>query len=137
MADLFLQDTSFWILTHRRGTPQRIIDRAADLIEARTVAINDVVRAEVLLGYKSHEEFVEVADEIDGLPRLELSRQVWAEATELGFRLARVGAKIPLPDLLVASSAMHYNATLLHRDSDFETIAQHSNLRTESYLDAV
>lgn len=104
-------------------------------MRAAVLAINDVVRIEVLLGYRDRDEFEQVADELEGLVLLPLSRPVWDCAADLGFTLKRRGISIPLPDLLIAATAIHYDATLLHADSDYETIAQHSGLRTESHRD--
>jgi len=86
------------------------------------------------MGYRDEGEAAAVALELDALQTLPLTRPVWDRAIALGRRLNSIGLKKGLPDLLIAATAIHYEATLLHADSDFEDIAQHSGLRTESYL---
>lgn len=134
MAELFLQDTSFWILANRRSGLQSARNRFGELLAARQLAINEIVRLEILLGYKTREDVSRIGDELEAMRLLPLRREVWDETELLGFKLLRVGSGLMIPDLLIAATAIHYGATLLHRDSDFETVAQHSDLRTESYL---
>jgi predicted nucleic acid-binding protein len=88
------------------------------------------------MGYRSEDDAARFSHELDALEFLALDRPVWNETWSLGTRLKRVGLTKGFPDILIAATAIYHNAILLHADSDFEAIAQHSDLRTESYLDA-
>jgi predicted nucleic acid-binding protein len=134
LADLFLIDTSFWIPIARRQPRRELVDRFRDLLLARLAATNEIVRLEVLMGSKNLEEKRNSEDQLQALHLLQITAPVWSMSSELGFKLMRAGLPTGIPDLIIAATAIHYEATLLHADSDFETIAQHSELRTESYL---
>jgi len=136
VPDVFLQDTSFWILANRRRGPEDARARFRELLATGQLAINEMVRLEILLGYKTRDDVSLISDELESLRLLPTSRDVWNGAERLGFDLQRAGVRSLIPDLVIAATAIHHNATLLHADSDFERIAQHSDLRTESHLDS-
>jgi predicted nucleic acid-binding protein len=48
-------------------------------------------------------------------------------------RRRQAGVVVQSTDLLIATIAIRVGATLLHRDADFERIAQHSALKTEHH----
>ena len=68
------------------------------------------------------------------LQLLPLSDKIYDDAAHLGYRLRRSGVTVPVVDLVVAAAAMEHNAVVVHLDSDYELIARHSTLRTESHL---
>jgi predicted nucleic acid-binding protein len=64
--------------------------------------------------------------------RRELSAMIWLPATDevigraidVQHELARRGQhRLPIPDLIIAATAEHHGATVLHHDSDFDLIA--------------
>lgn len=91
---------------------------------------------ELLVGCRTRREFAELEAQLSGLRTFEINSEVWNTTAELGFQLRNKGIAIRLPDLIIAATAIVNRVTLVHMDSDFETIAQHSDLRTESYLSA-
>lgn len=106
-----------------------------ELLRAGSVSLTEMVRFEVLAGYRDEHEMGAASFELTALDFLEMNRAVWDEARVLSNRLKRASLPKGLPDLLIAATAIHYDAVLLHADSDFEIIAQHSDLKTESYLE--
>jgi len=105
------------------------------LVSEDSAATNALIRTEVLVGCRNPEDYERVSVRMQALQSLPLENFVWERASRLGFDLRRVGLSVGVSDLVIAATALHNQATLLHMDSDFELIAQHSDLRTESYLD--
>lgn len=62
----------------------------------------------------------------------ELPDGAWRRLGRLQLAMASAGHhRAPsLADLLVAVTALHHDLTVLHYDRDFETIAQHTELKT-------
>lgn len=134
MTDLYLFDSSFWIASQKPRVPEPIVERYAYLLRNGKAATNEVVRFELLMGCKG-DQLARMARRLDSLAFLELNRQVWDETRSLVQRLRSVGLPKGFPDLLIAATAIHHDLTLVHIDSDYEVIAQHSDLKTESYLE--
>ncbi|HYN31367.1 MAG TPA: PIN domain nuclease [Ilumatobacteraceae bacterium] len=98
----------------------------APLIEAGLIATCAVTEFEVLWSTRSPGEYDTVAtdravgyewlatEDIDWRRALEVQRQLWATG-----RMRTV----PLPDLLIAAVAERHRVTVLHYDSDYDTIA--------------
>lgn len=132
-----LLDSSFLIAGLRRSPRPAIALRLDQLLSLRAAAINGVVAVEVLVGYKTRELFDEVRSELAALTTFEITAVTWDLTAILGLSLRRVGLPMQLPDLVIAASAIEHDATLIHADSDFDLIAEHSDLKVESYVGAV
>ncbi len=91
---------------------------------------------ELLVGARDRPEFDRIASSIAGSMWLPITASTWVRATELGYSLRRSGLTFAPPDLLVAACALEHNAVVLHMDSDFDLIAEHSDLQVESYAAA-
>lgn len=99
-------------------------------------AINEVVELELLLGHRDEGERNRIQDALKGLLMLGLSRDTWGVAAEFGTGLLRNGQPLPIPDLLIASSAIEHDAVLVHADSDFDRVARTTGrFKVESFLD--
>jgi predicted nucleic acid-binding protein len=109
-------------------------NRFSELLRSKRSAINEIVRLEVLVGYKTEAELNRVRIELAGLQLLELAESTWRFAASLSLHLRSVGVTTTIPDLLIAATAIENNAVLVHLDSDFDRIAQHSELRVESFV---
>lgn len=136
-GEIFLLDSSFVIPSLRRRPPQAIGDRFVELVSARNAAINGLVRLEVLLGCRTEEVLEATRYNLGALRLVETAAETWDAAAQLGFALARQGVGVAIPDLVIAASAIEHSAVLVHADSDFDLIAQHSDLKVESYVGAV
>lgn len=133
---LFLLDSTVWIHLNRRDPPERLASRAKQLIAADLAAYNQVIRSEILVGCRDDQEYWTNNRQIGALRELPLHQSIWDAAAGLGFALRRRGVTAGLPDLLIAASALEHDAIVVHADTDFDTIASHSDLRVESYAES-
>ncbi len=96
----------------------------ADLLRVHRIAINDVVRLEVLTGALNEAQYAELADTFLGLHVLPLSDAIWRRAERLRFELRQKGHLVPVPDVLIASCALIYDCELVHADRHFDAVAR-------------
>ena len=129
----FLLDTTIWIELGRGTAPHNLKRRATELIAKRAAATNQVVRLELLVGSRNKNEFRENSTQLESLVQFAVQESTWSLAQGIGFELRRKGFTTSVPDLLIAASAIEQRATLIHADSDFDHIADHIDLRVESY----
>ncbi len=125
---LVLVDSSVWI-THLLGRSGAHAHAARDLLLDNRIAINAVIRLELLTGARDETQYAELEGTLDGLHFLELTAAVWRRAERLRFQLKRQGHIISLPDVVIASCALIYNCELLHADRHFDRIAHATALR--------
>jgi len=64
-----------------------------------------------------------------GVHWLSVSDDHWHKAAEMVFDLRRKGITSSSIDILIATLAIEYRCSLLHKDSHFELIAQNSSLK--------
>lgn len=123
-SDCFLVDTSTWIEALRRGGSHEAREwlRRA-LLEERVVLVPPV-KAELLSGARSEEQFRELKRDLDALPLLGREVEVWDVAAESNFSLRRRGITVPLLDVLIASWAVVHGCTLVHHDKHYEMIRE-------------
>lgn len=123
MREEFLIDTSALVRFYRGQTGPEW-DQA---VTAGLVGICQPVRQEYLRAVGSRAAYYE-ADSLlrETFPHYTLRDSAWDETAELQQRLAdRAWHQCASPvDLLVAVTASHHKLTVLHADSDFETIAR-------------
>ena len=125
---LVLVDSSVWI-AHLLGRSGAHAHAARDLLLDNRVAINAVIRLELLTGARDETQYAELEGTLDGLHFLELTAAVWRRAERLRFQLKRQGHIVPLPDVVIASCALIYHCELLHTDRHFDRIAHATALR--------
>jgi predicted nucleic acid-binding protein len=65
----------------------------------------------------------------ESLHWLRITDAIWYKVSELAFMLRRKGITVSAMDALIASVAMEYDTYLLHRDKDYDLIAEHSALK--------
>ena len=125
---LVLADSSAWV-SHLTGQGNAAAAAVAELLRAHRVAVNEVIRVEVLTGAKDEAQYAELADALYGLHALPISGAVWGRAERLRFELRRKGQVVPVADVLIASCALLYDCELLHADRHFNMIARLAPLR--------
>jgi len=133
---LYLVDSTIWIGLVRRKLPQELADRIDELLNVDAVAANQAIRLEVLTGCRNEEDYAQNDADFAGFIQFPIRSSTWDFAAELGFRLRRQGFSPSVPDLIIAASAMERDAIVLHADADFDTIADSSTLRVESWARA-
>ncbi len=123
-------DSSVWVdYFNGRDTPQARRLTAA-LVAHETVALLDLVLAEVLQGFRDDGAFDRAREALTALPRPRLGTSTYIGAARLFRRLRRRGVTVRgTIDCIVAQACLELDAPLLARDSDFAAIARHSELR--------
>jgi len=117
-----LLDTTAAVLLLRRKPPQEarpLLDAALGAIAGGTALLPAVAAAELLLGERRPEGAGRLRTALSHLPVVVLPAEAAAEAGSMGGFLASVGASVPLPDLLIAATALWLGVPLLTWDSDF------------------
>ena len=131
----YLIETSVWVSILRTKPVQPLARRVQELLQSELVATTGMIRLELMGGAKTRSEFDKLAFVTEGLEQFRDDDGTWLRASHLAFALRRQGVTVPNPDVLIAAGAIENNATLVHADAPFETMAQHSQLRTESYVE--
>lgn len=135
-SNLHLIETSAWIPVLRKRHPAGpgLRARITYLQGLGLAATTNIVVFELLRGARDVSNYQELATGLGTLPLLPIPAERWQEAARLGFELrVHHGLSFPSADLLIAAVAIAHDATLIHRDSDFDLIAKHTALRVESY----
>lgn len=117
-----LLDTSALTVLIRRSPPAplRAVRRAArDEIEAGRALLSGVTAVELLVGARGAEGVRRIRELLEVLPVVAADRTVATEAGRMGFHARSRGATIPVPDLLIAATAVWLDVPLLTCDSDF------------------
>ena len=100
--------------------------RLAPIIEAGEVATCSIVDLEVLYSVRNFEEHRRTRERRAlAYPKVPLSEEVFERAMDVQGELAKSGRhRVPIPDLLVAAAAEIADLTVLHYDSDYDTISE-------------
>ena len=106
------------------------------MLQERTAATNGIVKVEILSGARDGQQFRDYAETLGSIHQLPVDEDTWLLAARLGYGLRRTGIVVSTPDLVIAASAIQSEAVLVHADSDFDRIAESSDLRVESYAGA-
>lgn len=116
-----LIDTSAWI-TSFRDAGSETAQRVRQAIEYQLAATCGVIRAELLCGTRTENEYVRMNLRLDILRQIPITEACWRRAAWLGFRLKRKGQTVPLSDLVIAAAAQEVGAELVHCDAHFHMI---------------
>lgn len=91
--------------------------------------MTEIVALELLYSARNRADYDSRWDGLTTLPWLHLNADVAARALEIQAQLARRGThRRPIPDLLVAATALEHGATVIHYDRDFDLIAEVTDL---------
>jgi predicted nucleic acid-binding protein len=132
-----LVDTSAWLFALRKDFLPKIKDRLDFLLKENLVLTTGIIRLELLVGTKTETEYDRLKNRLSTLESIETDDSLWEMACDLGFKLRRKGVTIPHTDILIATCALSAGFIILHADSHFDIIAEHSNLNAESYVTLV
>ncbi len=131
---MFLVDSSIWIAYYRPGVVKKIEDLIKEIILADLVTINGIVITEVLSGISKRKEYNMVLNDFRGFHYLEMTEDIFFDASLLGSSLRKKGISIPPADLIIASSAIKHRCTIYHMDSHFDTISKNTKLEVKNLL---
>ena len=136
-TDLFLVDSSAWILALRKNAVAEVKERMARLLREADVATTGIIKLELLGGAKTSSEFQRLKSRLDALDEIETDSSLWADSCELAFTLRRQGLTVPYTDILISACALKVGAVLVHADAHFDLIASHVELKVESFVHLV
>ena len=122
--DKVIIDTSAWIESFRSAANQRFRLLVKDLILQNRVLLPGIIKAELLRGAKTKNEFNRLADILKGLTYLPVPDTFWDELAQFSFKLFRKGITVPLTDTYIALLCIENKASLLHRDKHFALISE-------------
>lgn len=121
MSTRIIVDTSVWIEFFRDASSPLSL-QLQTLLRSGRVFLVGMVLAEILQGIKTKKEADLVKRSMNSLPYLEMDREIFQRAGELSAELRRKGITVPLSDLLIASSALHYDCEVLTIDPHFDSV---------------
>jgi len=124
-------DTSVWVdlLRDASGRKAAAFRKA---LEGEEAALTRFTELELLQGCADERSWLLMREYLDTQEYLELSQASWAAAARIYFDLRRLGRTIGSPiDCCIAQVAIEHELLLLHRDADFERIADVSRLSQE------
>ena len=100
--------------------------RLAPIIEAGEAATCSIVDLEVLYSVRNFEEHRRTRRRRSlAYTKVPLTEDVFDRAMDVQGELSKSGRhRVPIPDLLVAAAAETGGLTVLHYDSDYDTIAE-------------
>ena len=126
---MILVDTSVWIevLRDRAGRRRTALEAALDGDEA---VLSRFHQLELLQGARDEREWNLLHEYLNVQDYLEAGSTSWADAARIFFDLRRLGKTVRSPiDCCIAQLAIDHDVLLLHRDRDFEVIAEVRPLR--------
>ena len=112
---------------------QRHSEAAAGMLRALAadgaLYMTEIVALELLYSARNAEDYETRWADLGTLPWLRLTEAIAARALAIQRQLAGLGQhRRPIPDLLVAATALEYDSTVLHYDHDFDLIAESTGL---------
>ena len=133
---MILVDTSVWIevLRDKKG---KIVRAFRERIAADVCVFCRFTQLELLQGSKDEMEWEQLNDYLSSQYYLEATDKTWKEAARIYFELRRKGITLSSPvDCCIAQIAIESTVLLLHKDEDFEKIAQIRPLAIERFPSA-
>jgi predicted nucleic acid-binding protein len=115
-----LVDSSVYIrLMRQRIDPVAALFAHFDTVNLVTCGM---VQLEVLRGVRDLKPRERLRDFMGVMQFVPTDERLWREATELAWRIDRLGATIQATDALIAASALRKGASVLTLDSDFQRV---------------
>jgi predicted nucleic acid-binding protein len=126
----YLVDTSVWV-EFLRGKKITIKKRLENLLDENRAVVTGIILAELLTGISDEKDQRFLEECFLGLPYLEATREVFAEAGKMGATLRKKGITMPISDLLIAALARTHALTVLTLDNHFQILARPLNVQME------
>lgn len=117
-------DTSVWIDVFLDASAARR-RQLESTVDPDDVLLTPFTEIELLQGCRDEEEWSLLAAYLETQEYLAPSRKTWAAAARIFFDLRRLGKTVRSPiDCCIAQVAIDNGTLLLHRDRDFEVVAE-------------
>ena len=119
-------DTSVWI-EFMEGGDHWTKDRLKELISDReSLAYIEMIILEILQGIRDQKDREQIEQKFDPFVCLEAKRSTTRLAADIYQGLQRKGIRVrSIVDCLIAAVSIETGAKILHKDRDFDFIAQH------------
>ena len=128
---MILIDTSAWI-EFLRDTGSSICQRVDDLLAAE-IATCDIVRMEVLAGARDEQHLQQLRRLLARASTIPTEPVDYDAAAALYRTCRHRGYTVrKLIDCLIAAVAIRGDVPVLHRDADFDILAQHTGVRIDT-----
>ena len=123
-----LIDTCIWVPFFNR--PQSAEKKAVDALldDDRAAFIGPIV-TEILQGIRREAQASHVASLLRGIRCLDTVWDDWVEAARFGRRLAAVGHRLPLSDLVLAAVSRRVGAEIYSTDPHFDLLSELTRFR--------
>lgn len=120
MSSLVLVDSNYWIrmIARRREPFEELAAYTGDF----DFAINGIIWTEVVRGRTDPHKRAQFEEGFATMLFLDLPASGWRRATALAWELDRSGRVLPLPDVLIAATALEHDAAVLTFDRHFQHI---------------
>ena len=133
MSAELLLDNSAWARLDHASLPQQRADEIADLLEQGRVATCLPFLLEAGYSARNGRDHVQLIDELLALPRIAIDADAEDRAIDAQRQLARVGHhRLPPVDVIVAAVADTNRLGILHYDSDYDLLAEKTDLSFDS-----
>ena len=128
---MVLVDTPVWVDVFRDATGNERNGLKA-VIDEHEVVLTRFNQLELLQGAREEREWNLLVSYLDNQEYLEARTETWRNAARIFFELRRRGRTVRSPiDCCIAQLALEHDALLVHRDRDFEAIADVRGLRQQ------
>lgn len=131
-----LIDTSTWI-EYFRATGSAAAAEVRRLLtdESQSVVTCEPIAMEILSGAVDDGSHARLERLVNGLPSLKLDDSIDFRSAAAVYRAGRRAGRTirSINDCLIASLAIRHDAVLIHRDADFDVIAEFTPLVARSY----
>jgi predicted nucleic acid-binding protein len=117
-----LLDTSALVVLIRCTRPAGlgpVAEAARDVLEAGRALVSVVTAVELPVGARDGQAAERINRLLKHLPVVEADREIALLAGQMGATARSAGRTIPVPDLLIAATAVWLDVPLLAADSDF------------------
>jgi predicted nucleic acid-binding protein len=130
---MILVDTSVWVYL-LRDKSGKTVQTFRKKTASKIIVFSHFVQIELLQGSKDEFEWRRLDEYLSKQYYLEATEDTWRHAARIYFELRRSGVTINSPiDCCIACLAIEAQALLLHRDRDFERIAEMRLLLNEFF----
>lgn len=119
---LHLADKSAQELVRRSDEARQLF---TELALSDSLATCEIIALEVMYSARNRQHAQTLREQLAAMSWLEITNATMRRALGVQFELLTLGRhRLPIPDLIIAAAAEQYQATVLHYDSDFDTIAE-------------
>ena len=135
LSGLTLLDTSVWARLRDGRISGPAAERLYTRLERGELAVTEPLVLEMRYSARDATDFKLLAEELDAMPLLSLEASAIRRSLEAQAQLAAlpdVSHRVKPIDLLVAAVAEHHSSAVLHYDTDYELLAEHTDLAFDS-----